>query len=184
MYESMLLNPHFPRPPVSLDDFKAVLDRFSEVMGESVHGDRRMFAEKANLREEIIGMMRQLGHYVEAACENDMATFVASGFEAGPTAHVPPVPLPQPSIQKIEQGLSGQLLVRISSLGRKAKSYNLRYAALDGDGTPRVWTLITLTSAKAAVSGLTPGRTYAFQVRAFGNLGHTDWSDSATRMCI
>ena len=138
VYESMLLNPHFPRPPVSLDDFKTVLDRFREVTGESVHGDRRMFAEKANLREEIIGMMRQLGHYVEAACENDMATFVASGFEAGPTAHVPPVPLPQPSIQKIEQGLSGQLLVRISSLGRKAKSYNLRYAALDGDGTPPV----------------------------------------------
>jgi len=35
-----------------------------------------------------------------------------------------------------------------------------------------------------AIDGLTPGTTYAIQVRAYGPLGHTEWSDSATRMCI
>ena len=34
-----------------------------------------------------------------------------------------------------------------------------------------------------SVTGLTPGTIYAFQVRAMGRLGYTDWSDSATRMC-
>ena len=27
------------------------------------------------------------------------------------------------------------------------------------------------------------GTSYAFQVRALGRLGFTDWSDSATKMC-
>jgi hypothetical protein len=34
-----------------------------------------------------------------------------------------------------------------------------------------------------AVNGLTPGTTYAFQVRVRGPLGYTDWSDSVTFMC-
>jgi hypothetical protein len=36
----------------------------------------------------------------------------------------------------------------------------------------------------AFFTGLAPGTVYAFQVRAFSKLGHTDWSDSATRMFI
>ena len=34
------------------------------------------------------------------------------------------------------------------------------------------------------VTGLTPGTTYAFQMRALGRLGYTDWSDSVTRMSM
>ena len=36
----------------------------------------------------------------------------------------------------------------------------------------------------ARVEGLMPGTTYAFQVRALGRLGYTDWSDSTTRMPV
>jgi hypothetical protein len=35
-----------------------------------------------------------------------------------------------------------------------------------------------------AINGLTPGTTYAIQVRAYGQLGYTEYSDSATRMVI
>ena len=50
----------------------------------------------------------------------------------------------------------------------------------------RTWTMLTRASASEAIliDGLTPGTIYAFQVRAHGVLGYTDWSDSATRMCI
>ncbi|PYS01324.1 MAG: hypothetical protein DMG15_06490 [Acidobacteria bacterium] len=46
--------------------------------------------------------------------------------------------------------------------------------------------IVTVPNAKTAASidGLTPGTTYAIQVRAYGALGHTEWSDSATRMVI
>jgi len=44
----------------------------------------------------------------------------------------------------------------------------------------------TVPNAKTAapINGLTPGTMYAIQVRAYGQLGYTEWSDSATRMCI
>jgi len=40
------------------------------------------------------------------------------------------------------------------------------------------------SSRTLTVDGLTPGATYAFQVRARGRLGFTDWSDSVTRMSM
>ena len=33
-----------------------------------------------------------------------------------------------------------------------------------------------------AVSGLTPGTSYTFQVRAFGTLGYTDYSDAVIKI--
>ena len=69
-------------------------------------------------------------------------------------------------------------------VGLKARIYELRSAALTG-GTPGAWTIQLVPSAKgsAPVNGLTPGTSYALQVRAAGLLGYTDWSDSVTRMC-
>jgi len=61
----------------------------------------------------------------------------------------------------------------------------LRFAVLTG-GTPGQWTEQTITNVRGPVSitGLTPGTTYAFQVRALGAKGYTAWSDSTTRMVI
>jgi hypothetical protein len=67
---------------------------------------------------------------------------------------------------------------------KKAKSYHLRFAALL-NRVPNNWMTISVTSIKAAipVNGLTPGTAYAFQARALGPAGHTDWTDSATAIC-
>ncbi len=129
-------------------------------------------------------MLRLLGRYVEVTCKNDPAIFASSGFAAASNGRTPPQPLAQPTIDYIEQGNSGQLLVAINPV-KKARSYELHYAALSG-GTPGQWTTISVTSSRPAipVNGLTPGTIYVFQVRALGKLGHTDWSDYSTRMCI
>ena len=69
---------------------------------------------------------------------------------------------------------------------RRAKNYDLRYGPIGpGEAPPTGWVTQTVPNAKTApINGLTPGTTYAIQVRAYGSLGHTEWSDSATRMCI
>jgi hypothetical protein len=178
-------NPAYPNPSVDLAAFGGALGRYAAAIGETLDGGKKATAEKNRLREEVIQMMQQLGHYVQAKCENDIALFTSSGFAPVPTSLAPPQSLPQPSILKIDQGDSGQLLVSITPLYRKARSYELRYAALTSDGTPGPWTTIALTKARPAVrvDNLTPATTYAFQVRALGHRGFTDWSDSATRMC-
>ena len=79
-----------------------------------------------------------------------------------------------------------QLLVSIKAV-RKAKSYELRYGAAGASGAaPAVWSILMAPNAKTAVpiNGLTPGTTYAVQVRAYGQLGYTAYSDSVTRMVI
>jgi hypothetical protein len=89
-------------------------------------------------------------------------------------------------ILTIDQGPSGQLLVSIKPV-RRAKSYELRYgAAGTGGAAPAAWSTLMVPKAKTAVpiNGLTPGTMYAVQVRAYGQLGYTQYSDSVTRMAI
>ena len=67
-----------------------------------------------------------------------------------------------------------------------AYSYELRYIALDSNRVPvGEWKTQAMGSARSAVavSGLTPGTIYAFEVHALGKLGYTDWSDPAHFMC-
>ena len=93
-------------------------------------------------------------------------------------------PLSQ-SIRKIDPGPnSGQLQVTIMA-APGALSYELRWAAIGNGGTPGDWTNQPAGKTRPAksVAGLTPGTTYAFQVRALTNSGYSDWSDSVTRMC-
>src|SRR2546430_664857 len=84
------------------------------------------------------------------------------------------------------KGSTGQLLASIKPV-RKAKSYELRYGAVGAGGAaPAAWSTLMVPNAKIAVpiKGLTPGTTYAIQVRAYGQLGYTEYSDSVTRMVI
>jgi hypothetical protein len=94
-------------------------------------------------------------------------------------------PLDQPTILAIEQGASGELVVSIKPV-RKAKSYELRYGVQGAGGAaPAAWSTLTRPNARPiSVSGLAAGTTYAFQVRAYGQLGYTEYSDSMARMVI
>jgi hypothetical protein len=148
-------------------------------------GSKKAIAEKRKKREALIQTYRLLARFVEIMCKNDMPTFLSSGFEAASQTPAAPQPLPPASIFKIEHGNGGELFVTLKSLPR-ARTYEVRYAPVPaGGGAPTTWTTETFASAKIAVpiSGLTPGANYVFQVRAFGKLGYTDWSDSVTRIC-
>jgi len=117
---------------------------------------------------------------------NNMNIFLSSGFQPRSSTRIPPQPLDQPTILKLDQGQTGELLVSIKAV-RKAKTYELRSGPVGAGGaTPTAWTTQTLPHTRAAVSisGLTPGTTYAVQVRGYGVLGYTAWSDSAIRMVI
>ncbi len=98
----------------------------------------------------------------------------------------PPQPVSAPSIVRVNQGNSGQLLVTIQPVAR-ARSYELRYAPVPAAARATVnWTRIVVASTKPAtpINNLTPGGNYTFQVRAFGKLGFSDWSAPVERMSI
>jgi Fibronectin type III domain len=126
-----------------------------------------------------------LGHYVESVSNNDPAIFNTSGFVAAPTQKALPQPLPPASIDWIDRGsVAGSVVVKVKSLP-KAISYSLQYAVVITPGTlPTLWTTLALPGPeKMTISNLTPGANYAFQVRALGRLGYTDWSNPMMFIC-
>ena len=178
-------NAAYPSPPVDMPGLKAAIDALNAAIAASLDGGKTATIEKDKRRADVIIMLRLLGHYVEAACKNDMTTFASSGFVAASATRTPPQPVTQPIIVSVDQGLAGQLIVTIQRVA-KARSYDLRYAPVPAAGTVINWTTITVASTKppTAISNLTPGTNYSFQVRAFGKLGFSDWSASVERMCI
>jgi hypothetical protein len=69
---------------------------------------------------------------------------------------------------------------------REAFSYELRWAVVSDVISPDQWTTKAIAKTRPAtlIQSLTVGAAYAFQARILTESGHTDWSDSVTKMCI
>src|SRR2546430_617689 len=104
-------NPAFSNPPVNLAAFLAAITTFSASVVAALDGSKQAKAIMKKQREGLVKMAEQLGHYVEAASNNDPVTLTSSGFEIRSTARVPTPPLAQPLINSVEQGKSGEMLV-------------------------------------------------------------------------
>jgi hypothetical protein len=186
VHDAMKDNPSFPNPPQDLAAFQTDINNFGQIVAEALDGSKRAIAEKQRQRHAIIKVAEALGHYVQANCDDDRATMTSAGFEPVSYVRAAQEPLSPPRVAKVDEGNhSGQLQVRITA-SRKALHYELRHAAAGSDGVPGEWSSTTLTQVKTMVpvDNLTPGIIYVFQVRGFGRLGYTDWSDSVSRMCI
>ena len=186
IHDKMLGNPAFPNPPVDLAAFMTAITTFAASVVGALHGSKQAKATMKKQHEGLVKMAELLGHYVEATCNNDPVTFTSSGFLIRSTTRVPPQPLAQPAIVRVDQGKAGQLLV-ILLVVLKARLYEIRFAPVGAGGAaPTTFASITIASAQKAVpvDNLTPGTAYMFQVRAFGKLGYTDWSQPVQRMVI
>jgi hypothetical protein len=179
-------NVNFTTIPVDLSVLKTALDAYSVSIGEAKDGSKKAITLRNKQGEDVIRILRSLALYVELNCKDDLNIFLTSGFTPRSNTRTPAQPLDQPTILDIVQGVSGQLLVSAKAV-RNAKTYELRSGPVGpGGATPVSWVMQTVSKVKPAapINGLTPGTTYAIQVRAYGPLGYTEWSDSATHMCI
>ena len=179
-------NTAFPNPPVDMAAFMTAITTFAASAVVALDGSKQAIAIMKKQHEGLVKMAELLGHYVEATCNNDPMTFTSSGFAIRSTTRVPPQPLAQPTILRVDQGKTGELLLILIAV-LKARIYDIRYAAAGtGGAAPTTFASITIASANKAVpvNNLTPGTTYVFQVRAFGKLGYTDWSQPVQRMVI
>ena len=183
-HDGLFNNSAFPNPPVDLVTFKTGIDTFSTLIIDAEDGGKKSISAKNKQRPIVIKMYTQLAHYVEAACNDDLAVFNTSGFAPVVKTTTAPQPLGPATINSIDRGAnSGQVVVKVTTQ-TAAVAYDLRYALEANGGELGPWTMLTLTSPKkATLSGLTPAGTYQFQIRALGKLGYTDWSESMTFIC-
>jgi hypothetical protein len=179
-------NPAYPSPPVDMAVLKTDIDTFSSSVTTAANGDKKAIAERNRLAEALIKKLRKLGKYVELMCNDDMKTFLSSGYEPGPAAHTAPASLTD-SIHTIKPGPNaGQFLVAIAHVPG-AHSYEVRWGVSGAGGAlPTAWTSQPAPKTKppALITGLTPGTNYVIQVRALLKGGFTDWSDPVARICV
>jgi hypothetical protein len=180
-YNGLLNNPAYPAPPVDLATYKAGIDRFSALIIDAEDGGKKAISAKDKQRVVVIKMYTQLGHYVEAACNDDLATFNSSGFTAAVKTKTAAGSLTQAKFSSIDRGPnSGQAVVKPEHQPGTI-AFDVRYALEGSGGALGPWTVVTLTSSKKeTISGLTMAGVYQFQIRALGKLGYTDWMDSKT----
>jgi len=185
IHDAMSGNAAFPNPPVELAVFKTAISDYAAAVVVALDGSKQAIANRKKLREVVVKMAEQLGHYVEGASP-DEAIFTSSGFKIRSTTVVPPQPTALPTIDHVDQGKTGELLVVVKAV-QKARIYQVRYGQLGAAGAaPTTFDIVTVARVRKPVPimNLTPGTTYVFQVRAFGTLGFTDWSNPVQRMCI
>src|SRR6266699_2065607 len=102
IHGKMLGNPAFSNPPMDLAAFLAAITTFSASVVAALDGSKQAKAIMKKQREGLVKMAEQLGHYVEAASNNDPVTFTSSGFAIRSTTRVPSQPLAQPAIKRVD----------------------------------------------------------------------------------
>jgi hypothetical protein len=178
-------NPALPAPTVDMKTVQAAADELNAALTAQAHGGKAATAEKNNKKEALIAILRTLKHYVEDHCGNDPAVLLSSGFQAASNMRNN-APLENPVILGIDFGNSTEMALKVPSV-RHAKCYEVRTAVVSANNNIGPWQPAGLfTSTKLLkFKELTPGTTYAFQVRAIGgSTGYSDWSNPFSRMCV
>jgi hypothetical protein len=185
VHDAMPNNPLYAGSPVDPATLEGAIDAYIASAAQAADS-KKAIAERDKQRKNLIRLLKQLAHFVEAACKDDMAVFMTSGFKPATYSRTAPQPLSPASISSVDQGNTGQLLASVNPIP-KARIIEVRGAQAGTGQTPAgTWTTIPLPNTKkpAVFNNLTPGTTYMFQVRAYGPLGYTDWSDPVSRMVI
>jgi hypothetical protein len=175
----------FTMPPIPLPMLKQDSGNLAASNAAANEGGPKEIAQREKDRLTLEHDLDLLGSYALKVADGDLAVLTSSGFiPLPPRVRSEPQPLPTPGAPEIEQGVTGQFNVSVPPI-KGAHAYEVHWAPVI-NGLPGTWTTATLAIARKplTVTGLTPGTTYAFQVRAFGKAGWTDWSASATRMAI
>src|SRR5438477_431325 len=142
VHDGMDGNTAFPIPPIDMTMFKSGIDLFNTLVTDAEDGGKKAISAKNRQREVMIKQVTLLGHYVEMASNDDLATFNTSGFVAAPTTRSVPEPLPPASFEWIDRGpATGEIVVKVKGLP-KAISYDVQNSLVASAGAPPMagWT--------------------------------------------
>jgi hypothetical protein len=176
-------NASFPNPLPSVPDYLTGFTAYSDKFGafralEDAIAQARI--EKDEARAELERLTTGRGNYVETGSAGDAAKILSAGFEVkGAGAPVGELPAPINFLAKMGT-MPGQIILTWKKV-YGAGSYEVECREHDAAGT--AWERVkTVTPAKLKVENLTPGKNYAFRVRAIGAAGEGPWSDETVKM--
>lgn len=128
--------------------------------------------------DATVALFTQLSSYVQNASGGDEVKILSSGFQvrAAPSA---PKPVTAPGNLRATNGdLEGEIDLMWDPV-KGAGSYIVDCREQTDGAT---WQNVkTVKQSRVTLTGLTPGKLYAFRVRAIGPLGEGPWSDEAVK---
>jgi hypothetical protein len=86
--DGMTNNPKLVNPPINPADLKAQVETYVSLIAAAADGGKKAIVERKKQREVVATMLRQLGHWVEANCNNDPAILKFSGYQQAVTTPV------------------------------------------------------------------------------------------------
>jgi len=170
----------FATPPVTVVALKTAYDSFSSLLAVANKGSVAQTAAKDASHDVLVGLLRQLGAYVEGVAQGDGAKIRLAGFQAIKHERGTQSVLDKPAIKAVENSATTQLKVRVIPV-KNAHAYMVETSA----GTGPWQSAGGGTQARGIIlQGLTPGTLYKIRVRAIGgSSGFSDWSDTVEHMC-
>jgi len=177
-------NTKAPTPPVSVADLKGQLQNLSGSVAAAQDGGKKAITERNKQVHAFVKTLKKEAMYVEEVAGTDPTVITNAGFQVmtGPT---PVAPLNKPVIQKLVQKGTGQQQIFVGPQAG-TRMIEIQSGEPGPNNTPPAnWTTIQVANARPApvVTGLTPGKVYVFQARAYGkSTGWTEWSDPVIKM--
>src|SRR5579883_2362209 len=84
--DGLTSNLKLPNPPVHPEELRNQLDTYVSLIAAAADGSKKAIAERKEQRAIVVKMLRTLGHWVEANCNDDPAILQSSGFQQQTTA--------------------------------------------------------------------------------------------------
>ncbi len=164
----------------AVDDLKGAIAAQAQAGGGTV-----VTAVKKKKRSVLDGLLRKLAHYVQANCNDDVQLVVKAGFQARAASARSQIRLDRATILSVDNVHTKQVVVNAKRVPY-AKLYEAQTAIVTGNNIGSFQSAGMFSKARSmTITGLTPGTTYAIQVRALGgSTGSGDWSDTVTRICM
>jgi hypothetical protein len=147
-------------PPVDQATLQAAVDDLNGSIAalQAQGGGTAVTSMKNKKREVLDGLLRKLGHYVQANCNDDVQIVLNSGFQAKTTSVRSQTPPAKAQIVSVDNGHTTQLVAKVKKVLR-AKAYEVRCAAVGAGNTvgPFQQGGLFTDSRSITITGLTPG---------------------------
>lgn len=156
-------------------------DAFADAIAAASDGGKSLNAAKNAARAALVDLLRPMAGRVQLLCQNNMTILLSSGFPVQKPNRTPAQTPATPSTPDAMQGLTGQVLLASSPVNG-AYIYNWRVATVEEPD--KIVFSGQSTGARTDFTGLTPGKTYLFQLNAVGTAGTSDWSNASSLMVI
>ena len=174
-------NPNYTTPFPALAVITAALDDLQAKLTAAADGGKMAMSERNTAWSYAKSLLRQLGNYVQANCQNNLDNLLSSGFT--PTKTPTPIgPLAAPeSLAFTRNNKTGKLYLRFKPVYGTTAGYTVQTApAATGPFTEYVLS----STSRVEITGQTPLQTLWVRVNATGAAGTSPWSEPASVMII